>query len=407
MLATSRPFVAAGVAMVGATAIAISPVTLPQLDIRTEAAIHLTASPEWQDVLSTAGQNASALLNAWLAAPAPILQQIVANQQKYLSELPDLARIGSQLQANVQRALGVVSAADPTTLDGTHRTLYELLPAVLQLPGIPTLLQFTISATGQQLLAVSTTALSGVLLGLAGPVLGPLMVLQSSLGQIAAGVSAQTPDLAGAVSTLAAIPVAMTDAFLNGGQRVDLTALAQALGPSIGVTFPDGVQVGIALGGLLSPGGSIFNALDLAYDNNLLGVLHIHVPLATGTGVGPLGAMRELAEAIAKAIGWNGAPSTSAARSALAAADEVPASVLSSTPKPAPVRAAVAADIAAGGPSGTARSARHRDVLADNASHPRTAAAANRSVGGAQRENSSTATSGRPSTAMSKRTATR
>jgi hypothetical protein len=126
----------------------------------------------------------------------------------------------------------------------------------------------------------------------------------------------------------------MTDAFLNGGQHVDLTALVKAVGPAIGVSFPDGVEVGIALGGLLSPGGSVFNALDFAYDNDLLGVLHIHVPLATGTPVGPIGSFMDLARTIAKAIGWNGVGNASAAPSSaaqsLAAANEVPRSVLNS-----------------------------------------------------------------------------
>lgn len=330
MYATCRPFVAAGVAMVGASAIAMSPVAVQPAYFRAEAAIQLTAATNWQDVLTVAGQNASALFTSWLQTPVPILQQVIANQQKYLTELPDLATIGARIQANLQHALGALAVADPTTLDATHRTLYQLLPTVLQIPGIPDLLHFNISATGQQLLGVSTTALSGVLLGLAGPVLGPLLALGSSLGSIVNDLNAPTPDLAGALSTLANIPAAMTDAFLNGGQHVDLTALMTAIGPSIGVSFPAGVQVGIALGGLLSPGGSIFNALDMAYDNNLLGVLHIHVPIATGAPVGPIGAFLELARSIARAVGWNNATTAAAAPNGLAAVDTVPASVLNS-----------------------------------------------------------------------------
>lgn len=421
MGATSRPFVAASVAMVGATAIAISPIMLPQPDIRATAAIQLAATTDWQTIFAKAGQNAAALSDTWAQAPAPILQQIVANLQKYLSELPDLAGIGTQIQANTQRALGALLTADPTTLDATHRTLYQLLPAVLQVPGIPALLQFNISATGQQLLAFSTTALSGVLLGLAGPVLGPLLVLQSSLGSIAAEVNAGTPDLAGALSTLATNPAAMTDAFLNGGQHVDLTALAQALGPSIGVTFPDGVQVGVALGGLLSPGGSIFNALDLAYDNNLLGLLHIHVPLATGTAVGPIGAMLELARSIATAIGWNGGTAAAAAQTSLAAANEVPRSVLDSgATSRAPLTIAVGAGAdqtpspattsAGATRGGTASSIRSRYTLPDKivraaATSDSGSPAVNRSAGSMDRDNGGAGDSGKASTGRSKRAA--
>ena len=400
MPAIPRPFIAAGVAVVGTSAIAMSPVVTPPPSLRAEMAIQLTATTDWAGVFSRAGANAQALFDTWREAPAPILQQIAANLATYVTELPDLPGIAAQMQANVQAVLAAPLAPDTSTLDSTHRTFYELLPAVMQLPGVPDLLQLSISPTGEQLLAFSTTALSGVLLGFAGPVLGPLIVLASGLESIRADLGAATPDLTGAMRTLAGIPAAMTDAFLNGGEHVDVTALAKVFGPAIGVSFPDGVEVGIALGGLLSPGGSIFNALDFAYDNDLLGVLHIHVPLATGTAVGPIGAMMEFGRTIAKAIGWDGAsgsaaaqspPPTAAARSGLAAANEVPRSVLS---------------------SGTATTARSRPTKADNAiptvssSRPG-GATAKRTVGTRNRDQSrsSHASASKPATAKTNRPA--
>jgi hypothetical protein len=383
MSAIPRPFLAAGVAVVGTSAIAMSPVVVPPPSLHAEASIQLAASTDWADVFSQASANAQALFDTWREAPAPILQQIAANLNTYLTELPDLPGIASQIQANIQAALAAPLAPDPSTLDNTHRTFYQLLPAVMQLPGVPDLLQLSISPTGQQLLAFSTTALSGVLLGMAGPVLGPLVVLASSLESIRTDLGAATPDVASAMSTLAGIPAAMTDAFLNGGEHVDVTALAKTFGPAIGVSFPDGVQVGIALGGLLSPGGSIFNALDFAYDNELLGVLHIHVPLATGTAVGPIGAMMEFARTIAKAIRVDTGASPAAAQSvavqsSLAAANEVPRSVLS---------------------SGAASSARIRSVNADKATRSTADATlsdvlAKRTIGGGHAGQPASATSG-------------
>lgn len=336
MPAIPRPFIAAGVAVVGTSAIALSPVTVAPPEVVAAPAIHLTASTDWADIFTRAGQSAQELFDTWRQAPAPILQQIIANQVSYLQELPDFAAIATQIQANLRAALAAPTAPDLSTLDPTHGTFYQLLPAVLQLPGVPEALNLVISPTGRQLLGFSTTALSGLILGMAGPVLGPLIVLSSSVDAIRAELTSPTPDVAAALSTLTNIPAAMTDAFLNGGQHVDLTALAKTFGPVIGVSFPAGVEVGIALGGLLSPGGSIFNALDFAYDNNLLGVLHIHIPLATGTGVGPIGGFMDFTRAIAKAIGWN-PPASATARSAaapsgLAAANEVPKSVLTAAP---------------------------------------------------------------------------
>ncbi|WP_144418205.1 outer membrane porin GjpA [Mycobacterium sp. EPa45] len=337
MPAIPRPFIAAGVAVVGTSAIALSPVTVPPPDMLTTPAIQLAASTDWTDIFTRAGQNAQALFETWREAPAPILQQIIANQLSYLQQLPDVAAIATHIQTNLQAALAAPTAPDLSTLDPTHGTFYQLLPAVLQLPGVPAALNLVISPTGLQLLAFSTSPLSGLILGMAGPVLGPLLVLASSLDSVRADLTAPTPDVAGALTALANIPAAMTDAFLNGGQHVDLTALAKTFGPAIGVSFPDGVEVGVALGGLLSPGGSIFNALDFAYDNNLLDVLHIHVPLATGTGIGPIGAFMDFTRAIAKSIGWTAPASAAAAQSAttpsaLAAANEVPRSVQAATP---------------------------------------------------------------------------
>ena len=398
MFANSRPLVSAGVAIVGASAIAISPVAAPPSAVWAEAVSLSAATTDWADVFSRASDNATALFDSWRAAPAPILQQILANQAQYLTELPDVAGIIAQIQTNFQAALNAPLAPDPSTLDTTHRTFYELLPAVEQLPGIPDLLQLSISPTGKQLLAFSTTALSGVLLGMAGPVLGPLLVLASSFESIRNDLSAPTPDMTSAMSTLAGIPAAMTDAFLNGGQHVDVTALAKEFGPAIGVSFPDGVEVGIALGGLLSPGGSIFNALDFAYDNDLLGVLHIHVPLATGTPVGPIGAMMEFARTIAKAIGADSGSSAAAAQTpakstavqhGLAAANEVPRSVSRSEP------ATVTTPI-------TPKAAIRRDIKVD-----RGVRAGMRSVSGHATANRAAATprSGKASSARGKRSA--
>ena len=334
MPAIPRPFIAAGVAVVGTSAIAMSPVAVAPPEIRAAPAIQLAASTDWADIFARAGDNASTLFDTWREAPAPILQQIAANLRTYLMELPDVAGIAAQIQSNFQSALAAPLAADVGTLDTTHRTFYQLLPAIEQLPGIPDLLHLSISPTGKQLLALSTTALSGVLVGLAGPVLGPLVAVASSMASISSDLIGQNPDLASAVTTLVGIPAAMTDAFLNGGEHVDITALVKAVGPAIGVSFPDGVQVGVVLGGLLSQGGSAFNALDFAYDNDLLGVLHVHVPLATGTPVGPIGAVMEFPRAIARAIGWEAPASAAAARSSatssLVAANEVPRSVVSS-----------------------------------------------------------------------------
>ncbi|MDY7000102.1 MAG: hypothetical protein SW019_26240, partial [Actinomycetota bacterium] len=227
------------------------------------------------------------------------------------------------------------AAATTDTLDDQHAFLYNALPVITQIPLVDLLVQ--ISPTGQQLLDFATSPLSGVLLGIAGPVVGPAVVLAANLQSAIDDFTADTPDPARALNTLLNTPAQMTDAFLNGGVHMDVTSLVEALGPSIGVTFPEGTKIGIAFGGLLSPGGSAFNALDMDYDRDILGLPIIRFNLATGQGPGFFGSLIDMNQAIARAIGWDGggnplAPAEEpSARNSLAPDDEVAAAASSTT----------------------------------------------------------------------------
>ncbi|MGB3481683.1 MAG: outer membrane porin GjpA [Mycobacterium sp.] len=325
------PLAATGVAIVSAGAIAIIPVSPPLPDV-VEPAVELTADTDWSVIFSKAGQNAGSLTNSYFDPLFPVLQQIIVNQIGYLGDLPDIPAIAEQIVINIAR--GVTAPAAPTTdtLDAQHTFLYNALPVITSIPFAE--LFFQISPTGQQLLDFSTSPVSGVLLGLVGPGVGPAVVLGSNLQSIVNDLTAETPDAARALATLLNTPAQMTDAFLNGGVHVDITELAEALGPSFGVSFPKGTKVGVAFGGLFSPGGSVFNALDMDYDRDIFDLPIIRFNLANGQGPGFFGSLIDMHQTIAKAIGWNGtgnplAPAESdSGRSSLAPVDEVPRSVL-------------------------------------------------------------------------------
>lgn len=322
---------ATSVAMVSAGAIAVTPVAPPVPDV-VAPAVQLAASSDWSEIFNNAAQGASDLVNSYFEAPFPILQQIVANQLGYLGELPDVGAIAEQIAINLARAITAPMAATTDTLDSRHTFLYNALPVIQQLPLINLLVE--ISPLGQQLLDFSTSHVSGVLLGLVGPLVGPAVILGTNLQSIIDDLSAGTPN--SALTTLLSTPAQMVDAFLNGGVHVDITALADAFGPTIGVSFPDGVKLGIAFGGLFSPGGSIFNALDMDFHQDVLGLPIIRINLANGQGPGFIGSLIEMNKAIARAIGWGGSGSpltpsnADAQRTTLAAVDEVPRSVASS-----------------------------------------------------------------------------
>ncbi|NOP96393.1 hypothetical protein [Mycolicibacterium fortuitum] len=88
-----RPYVTAGVALVGASVIAVAPLSVPPAAIDSAmarvsaAAVDLTAAVDpitaWTDLLTTTPESILALGNLIAENPAPILGQIVANWSGY------------------------------------------------------------------------------------------------------------------------------------------------------------------------------------------------------------------------------------------------------------------------------------------------------------------------------------
>ena len=298
MYTTLRPYATAGVAMLGASAIAIAPVVVSPVlpDIRVASpAVHLSAAIDpltpLLDLFNKSEVNVAGLVAAWLEAPAPVLQQVIANQIGYLGQLPDIGVILEQMGANLIAALQSPFAEDLSTLEPMHASIYELIvdgiPGAIE-PAPPQLVP---------LLEFTTTYLSGVLVGLAGLVMNPVLALGAGIHEVVQSLTGENADFAAAINTLINIPTAMVDAFLNGGQSMNVTGLLTALGLDLPVP---GMEVELNFGGLLSPGGSMFNSLNLLFDpNNPADVL-------PGHPAGFIGSLIGLSQAIAKAIGWDG-----------------------------------------------------------------------------------------------------
>ena len=291
-----RPYATAGIALVGASVIAISPVAPLPFDVEFSPQVRLSAAVDpitpWRNVISTADANLSDLVAAWREDPAPVLREVIANQIGYLRELPNFPAILSQISGNLEAALAAPFATDLDTLEPGHAFAFPIVTEGLPELGIPALLP----AELQPLLNLTTTYLSGVALGLIGPVIGPGLVLGSGTQAIIGDLTDDDPDPEAALNDLINIPVGMADAFLNGGQSIDLTPVLAALGPVLGVELPEGTKIGVALGGVLSPGGSAFNALDITIEA-------LGFPLTiTGQGPGAIGSLIGLSKVIAGAI---------------------------------------------------------------------------------------------------------
>ncbi|MDY6996159.1 MAG: outer membrane porin GjpA [Actinomycetota bacterium] len=309
MQVSIRSYLTAGVAMVGAGAIALAPIQALPADVAIAAdeassrSVALSAGFDpitpWLEVWNTSEVNVADLVNLYLEAPAPVFQQVIANQLLYLSELPDFGLIADQIVANLGAAIEAPFAEDLTTLDTLHTLLYNILkdgysvgPIVIIPPVVPE--EF------DPLLELTTTYLSGALLGIVGPVLGPVIALASSIEGIVENLFSEQPDFVAALNDLVDIPANMVNAYLNGGPILDLTPLVNLLD----IQLPDGIDldsVGLAMGGLLSPGGSLFNSLDLVATVPNIG--NLTVP---GQGAGTIGSLIELGRTIAQAIGWDG-----------------------------------------------------------------------------------------------------
>lgn len=233
MLASIRPYATAGVALVGASVIAVAPVVSPPVsDIKVPATVaspvELTVSPIefYTGLFERTTDNASALIEKILEDPAPILSQIIANQvanvENIFEAVPTafeefveaLTTTGSEA---VETAFGQLFEGD---LYGAVQTLQNaVLPIALPLLGAigPIIQPFMMAADNINRVIQDVVPL--VLL--AGPiaVLGPLnatmgaaaFVVQSVVDGVMAG------DPMEVVNALINAPGVIADGILNGG----------------------------------------------------------------------------------------------------------------------------------------------------------------------------------------------
>lgn len=133
-----------------------------------------------------------------------------------------------------------------------------------------------------------------------------------------------TPDPTAALTDLLGDPSNILNAFLNGYGTVDLSpananlvdTLLPGLTPllsAVGVSSSVDVTPTLDLGGLLSGGGSLLDALGLTASASA-GVSALGTGVSgsaelPGIAVGPIGSLIETGQSIAQAIGWDGVSS--------------------------------------------------------------------------------------------------
>ena len=335
---STRSYLTAGVAVVGASALALTPVAPMARDLAlapreiSTLAVALAASQGatvdpitlWVDTIQEAIANAVALVTAYTANPFPIVQQVIANLITFVGELPNFSLIINQLVSSTVAGLQAPFVANA---ENVSTVPFQTIPLPPPLPSVqlsqqtvygllPDVLAPETYAALEPLLEFTTTPISGALLGLIGPVASPLIALRNSFDAIISALAAS--DFATAINELINAPAYAVGAFLNGGQFVNLANLLQGdLPPSI-------TKFGLNLGGLLSPGGVGFDSVAA---NGTFQILPAPLPAINlvdpGFPLGPIGAAITIDNAIADAIAVT--PPSASAATQPAAAEEVSA----------------------------------------------------------------------------------
>jgi hypothetical protein len=233
-----RPYLNAGVALVGASVIAVAPVVAPPTYIEVpkviSAAVVLAASVNpieaYGQLLSNTINNTGALANqAFSSGVAPLLQQFIVNQLTLFQGLNTAfnevfsSSNPSGLPAILQTALsqlasGQIQAAAETISTGVIQVAFPFLPPLLQ--------------PLNNLVAVVNQIPNIALVAGIGLISPPLALLQSAGAAIQSVVIAiSTGDIGGFINAVLSAPAVMLDGFINGYQPTQTGGL---LTPGLG-----------------------------------------------------------------------------------------------------------------------------------------------------------------------------
>ena len=319
MLATVRPYATAGVALVGASLVAITPVSapLPALAEVQSRAVMLTSA--WDEVLNAASANVTSLMNNWFLAPGVGMQQFMANQLGYWDQLANdpagsTNAINEQIQLHLNAVISGWALQDATaetratilnhTMDGTHALMFGQIAGYIP-PDVDT-------DSIMPIIDYLGSPASAVLMGMIGPGISPWIAL---LNGISDGDNPFD------------ILVNMGGAFFNGA-TLNLDALLPMINSS--GYFPAGMNMDhldFAFGGLLSPGanamtyqtlgpggvvadtvpaigGSIFQSVGIEFSGvPVLGTLDLN-----SAGIGPIAAWQAWGQTVGALLGsgWDG-----------------------------------------------------------------------------------------------------
>lgn len=238
MNAAVRPYATAGVALIGATAIAMSPLAPPVPEVQamqravSSASVELSAAvnpiENWIQVFQKSAANLNAIGEQIAASPAPILKQIVVNQMAAFEDLKTrmdanagtLKLIFDGAPNAIATARGQLQSGD---IVGAFDTFNNQIVIPLALAGVQAVSDLTrplVSTVNNfaKAFAAVPDAVFQVILPMTFPLVSTINAAVQATQDVYDGVVARDP--AAVLNTLVNLPANLVDGFLNGSGTI-------------------------------------------------------------------------------------------------------------------------------------------------------------------------------------------
>lgn len=233
-----RPYAAAGVALLGASVIAMSPVTPVMPDVHamqrsvSSVGVQLSAAvnpiENWIQVFQKSAANLGAIGQQIVDSPAPILSQIVANQIASLKTLQTalnssattVKQIFDSVPGAIKTATSQLNSGD---IVGAFDTINNTVIIPLALAGVQVVSDSTVPLVNTvnnfaKAFATLPNAVFQVLLPMTYPLVSTVNVVVQATQDVYDGVVASDP--AAVINTLVNLPANLVDGYLNGAGTI-------------------------------------------------------------------------------------------------------------------------------------------------------------------------------------------
>lgn len=313
-----QPYVTAGIAIAGASLIAVPSVAapLPGLSDVQVRAVQLTGA--WEDAFNAGSANLTQLVNNYGLAPGVGFQQNLANMVGFMQQLindpTNITNVSEQMQDNIKAVFSswdLLNADDATiaattafTINGDHDLLLDQLPGFLPPTIDPDLVNTVLN--------FMSSPLSGVIMGMLGPSIAPWVALSNSISD-GDGFNEIIGNMVGAYFNGATLnlngllPLINDAGLLPAPMQIDNLEFAFGGLLTGGSVAHDPWEVYDSTGAVAQSvpvvGGSMINSLGI----NILGIPVLGHIGFEGHAVGPMGAWLSFSQLAAQLLGagWN------------------------------------------------------------------------------------------------------